>query len=323
VPEQRGTQDVPEERAGDLTEDLREWCRQWLGSYPNDVLFARRHLSDVTGLTLVDGRQVVIKVRADEPALAGRTAVHRHLYYAGFPVPELLAGPAPLGDRMASAEAYVAGDELLDPNSAHAVEAYAGLLARLITTAPRAADLPPLAPAPPWTAWNHEHPGTWPPADDLDIDLNGSDEAAWLDELARSVQRRLARHQAPAVIGHGDWEAQNLRWSGLDPVVVHDWDSVIAAPEAIVVGLAAAVWAGGFDPAIWHSTVPQTNAFLETYQHAVGRWWSPDDLEVAWAAGLWVRAFNAKKYIHLGHVTLAPAESADRAARAGLDWQAR
>jgi hypothetical protein len=304
-------------------DELGVWCREWLGAHPNEVLFERRHLSEVTGLVLDDGRRVVIKARDADPALDGRTAVHRHLYYAGFPVPELLAGPAPYGDRVASAESLVEWDERLDPAAPHAAEAYAGLLARLITVAPGVSELPSLTPAPPWTAWNHEHAGVWPPPDDLTLDLNTSDQAAWLDGLAIAIQQRLARHEAPLVVGHGDWEAQNLRWCGLDPVVVHDWDSAIAAPEAILVGFAAAVWAAGFDATVWHASVAQTAAFLEAYQHAVGRWWSPDEIEAAWAAGLWVRAFNAKKYIHHGYVTLDPAEAADRAARAGLDWQAR
>ena len=43
-------------------------------------------------------------------------------------------------------------------------------------------------------------------------------------------------------IGHADWESQNIRWADRDPLVVHDWDSVIAQPETAIVGLAAAVW---------------------------------------------------------------------------------
>lgn len=303
---------------------VSDWCARWLGARPDQVLFEKHHLSHVTGLRLDDGRQVVIKIRPDEPALEARAAVQRHLFYAGFPVAELLVGPVPAEPDLAvSAEAFVAGDEMLDPCAPHAVEAYAGLLARLITTAPRPADLPSLAPAPPWTAWDHHHPGLWPPADDVPEDLNASDQAPWLDGLAEAIKRRLAKHDAEPVVGHGDWEAHNLRWSGLDPVVVHDWDSAIAAPEAVVVGLAAAVWASGYDPATWHSSTLQVEAFLGAYQRAVGRWWSPDEREVAWAAGLWVRAFNAKKYIHRGFVTLDQPEAAERAIRAGLDWQAR
>jgi hypothetical protein len=75
---------------------------------------------------------------------------------------------------------------------------------------------------------------------------------------------------------------------------VHDWDSVIAQPELAIVGLAAAVWpaAGGPGEA---ASVAQTADFLAAYQAAAGATWNPGQIQLAWAAGLWVRLFNAKK----------------------------
>ena len=64
--------------------------------------------------------------------------------------------------------------------------------------------------------------------DDRDVDLNGHPEPGWLDEVGRRVRDRLRRTRgAPIVVGHGDWEGQNLRWRGRQPWAVHDWDSVI------------------------------------------------------------------------------------------------
>ena len=45
-------------------------------------------------------------------------------------------------------------------------------------------------------------------------------------ELFMSSGRRLA-----TTIGHGDWEAHNLRWTGSRPWVVHDWDSAMSGPR--------------------------------------------------------------------------------------------
>ena len=64
----------------------------------------------------------------------------------------------------------------------------------------------------------------------------------------------------------------------------------------------------------------QTGAFLDAYQRATSMW-KRDALEAAWAAGLWVRAFNAKKFAIRGVVTLDIEEAIARAARAGLDWR--
>jgi Ser/Thr protein kinase RdoA (MazF antagonist) len=195
-----------------------------------------------------------------------------------------------------------------------AVECYAGLLAELMRLAPDHAGS--LEPSPPWVAWDHGNGGVWPPPDDRSADLNAHPETAWLDEIGRRVQRRLrVTRGAPTVVGHGDWEGQNLRWKAGTPWVVHDWDSVVSAPEAVVVGLAASVWPCGAVPRA--ATVAESAAFIEAYQRAVGRAWSPDETEVSWAAGLWVYAFNAKKASLDGVRWLTPGEADERLDRAG------
>lgn len=42
-------------------------------------------------------------------------------------------------------------------------------------------------------------------------------------------------------------------------------------------------------------TPGETDAFLASYEERRGRRWSEEERELCWAAGLWVRAFNAKK----------------------------
>ncbi|HET9895880.1 MAG TPA: hypothetical protein VFQ44_13210 [Streptosporangiaceae bacterium] len=125
-------------------------------------------------------------------------------------------------------------------------------------------------------------------------DLNSTPGPAWVDDAAWRIRQRLRACAAPVRIGHGDWESQNIRWSGDRPRAVHDWDSVIAQPETAVVGLAAAVWpaAGALGEA---ASVGQTRDFIAGYQQAAGRQWAEPEIQDAWAAGLWVRLFNAKK----------------------------
>jgi hypothetical protein len=95
-------------------------------------------------------------------------------------------------------------------------------------------------------------------------------------------------------IGHGDWESQNIAWASEAPLAVHDWDSVIAQPETSIVGLAAAVWAATGEPG-GAASVAQTEEFIASYQVATGRPWAQSEVQDAWAAGLWVRLFNARK----------------------------
>jgi Ser/Thr protein kinase RdoA (MazF antagonist) len=295
------------------------WCRRWLGSEPGAVLFRAGYLSQVTGLRLADGRGVVLKARPPAPRLRGCVAVQRALAAAGFPCPRPLAGPAPLGALAATAEELVPGGQLLAPG-ADAAGRFASLLAELVRLAPDPAALPSLRPSPPWAAWDHDRPGLWPPPDDRPGDLDDRPGPPWLDRVATAVRARLAGLRLPPVVGHADWESQNLRWDGRRPLAVHDWDSAVAQPEAVVAGLASAVWpaAGGPDEA---ATVEQSEQFLSAYEEARGRPWTASEGQACWAAGLWVRAFNAKKERMDGggpQLDRLAEEAPERSARAGL-----
>jgi Ser/Thr protein kinase RdoA (MazF antagonist) len=125
------------------------------------------------------------------------------------------------------------------------------------------------------------------------MDLNRFHGPEWLDDAARRVRELLGAYKARLRVGHGDWESQNIRWRGDEPLVVHDWDSVILQPEAAIVGLAAAVWAAQGHPGE-AATVAQTADFISAYERGCGAF-SDKDRAAAWAAGLWERLFNAKK----------------------------
>jgi hypothetical protein len=43
------------------------------------------------------------------------------------------------------------------------------------------------------------------------------------------------------------------------------------------------------------ATAAQSAEFIAAYQQAAGRQWATQEVHDAWAAGLWVRLFNAKK----------------------------
>ena len=95
----------------------------------------------------------------------------------------------------------------------------------------------------------------------------------------------------------------------------------MAQPEAVVAGLASAVWpaAGGPGEA---ATVQQSEQFLAAYERARGRPWTARERQACWAAGLWVRAFNAKKERLTGggpQLDRLAGEVPERSARAGVD----
>jgi Phosphotransferase enzyme family len=251
----------------------------------------RGHLSLARGVLLDDGRQIVIKVRPWQERLRGCVAVQRHLALAGYPCPAPVGGIDHVAGWAVNAEALVAGGEQRNP--AFGAGAYAALLRQLVRTAPDVETVPSLLPPPPWSAWDHGATSTWPELDDRGVNLNLFEGPEWLDDAALRVRKVLATYEAPLRVGHCDWESQNIRWNGEVPLVVHDWDSVIAQPEATIVGLASAVWAArGEDGGA--ASVAQTEDFIGSYERECGGW-SQHDRAAAWSAGLWVRLFNAKK----------------------------
>ncbi|HEU5332152.1 MAG TPA: hypothetical protein VFU73_05305 [Actinocrinis sp.] len=260
---------------------------------------------------------MVVKVRPDSPRIAACVEVQRRLFESGYPCPEPLTSAVPFGDGVATAESHVPGGTSL-PTAGRAPWAFAGAFAQLITLAPRPAEVPTLDPPPSWAHWNHSGTGLWPQPEDLDADINEVPGPAWLDDAGRRARDRLRAGVGEAVIGHCDWLATNLRWNGEEPLVVHDWDSVIADSEAVLVGFAAALYSSV--DANQLATVEETHQFLMAYRDAHGRELTADELEVAWAAGLWTRAYDAKCQHAAGQPVRILTEDAarERLRRAGL-----
>jgi hypothetical protein len=270
---------------------LDRWCERWLSAKPIGVIFASGHLSEVVGLRLADGREVVVKVRPSTPRIGGCVEVQRHLWESGFPCPMPLAGPAGFEGRSATAEEYVPGGAQLE-RDAESPRRFAELLWQLVDRCAHLAIDDRLNPPPPWVAWDHNQAGVWPLGDDGERDLNAHPEPRWLDEIGERTRKILNAFAAPLVIGHVDWECQNIRWKDGRALVVHDWDSAATRPEATVAGAASAVFTRTDVQS--SSSIDESELFLDTYQRARGRAFTPDELAVAWAAGLWVRAFDTK-----------------------------
>ena len=95
-------------------------------------------------------------------------------------------------------------------------------------------------------------------------------------------------------------------------IVVHDWDSLAHRPEAAIVGAAAATFASGHDrPTL--APIDVTARFIETYQRQAGRTFTTAECEVAWAAGLWLAAHNARLELLDGTPRLVHARLAEEA----------
>jgi hypothetical protein len=264
---------------------------EWLRSPPRAVLFETGYLSQVVGLVLEDSRRVVVKIRPWADRLFGCAEVHSALFRAGYPCPQPLTGPHQVGGMAVSAESLV--DDHLELALGHdSARLFADALLRLVDQAPPVSEVPALEASPPWADWQDRDRGVlWAEPDDRAADLNAV-ELNWIDRTASIVRTWLLDLPTKSVVAHLDWHSTNLGWHERKLVAVFDWDSVGAQPEFGIAGLAAAVWptAGSAGEA---ATLHQSEQFLHHYGERRG--WSAQQLQAAWAAGLWVRCFDAKK----------------------------
>ncbi len=276
----------------DLPDWLPAWCLDQLGGEPAGVLFARQQVSMVFGLRLAGGRDVVVKARDDDDGrVASCVAAQARLAERGFPCARPLTPVAAVGSLAVHAEEFRPGGDMLQVDSPDIIIRYAEVFARLMAELAGVTVAPPL-PNPPWVRWDHADPGVWPAIGFLDR-LDQSAVPAYVTKAADRARARLLAAGLPCVLGYADFEAQNLRWRGREVWAVHDWDSLAWQPEAALAGAASGSFASAGPPML--APVGTSEAFLAAYQDIRGRVFTAVELEVAWAASVWMAAYNARE----------------------------
>jgi Ser/Thr protein kinase RdoA (MazF antagonist) len=274
----------------DLPDWLPAWCADKLGDEPEAVLFEARSISAVFGLRLTDGRDVVVKAREDDGRATSCLTAQAWLAKRGFPCARPLTPAVGVGALAVHAEESLPGGDLLRGDSPDVAVRYAEVFARLMTALAGLTLEPPL-PNPRWVRWDHTDSGLWPAIRVLDEE-DQSAVAAYVVDTAERARKRLLAAGLPCVLGHADFEAQNLRWQDGDVWAVHDWDSLAWQPEAALVGAASGVF-----PKTGPATLPpieSSEAFLVAYQDVRGRSFTAVEQEIAWAASLWPAAHDVR-----------------------------
>jgi hypothetical protein len=305
--------DVPSD---DLPGWLPAWCLEHLGSEPAGVLFRLQQVSMVFGLRLAGGRDVVVKARADDGRAVSCVAAQAWLAGRGFPCARPLTPVTGAGSLAVHAEEFRPGGKVLAGDSPDVAACYAEVFARVMAGLAEVTVAPPL-PNPPWVRWDHAGPEVWPAMDVLDH-RDQSVVPGYVVEAAERARRRILAAGLSCVLGHADFEAQNLRWQGRELWVVHDWDSLAWQPEAALAGAASGSFASAGPPAL--APVQSSGAFLAVYQDIRGRSFTAAERQVAWAASVWMAAYNAREEALLGRAPVCAgavrAQAAERLRRA-------
>lgn len=251
----------------------------------------------VFGLRLAGGTAVVIKARAGDGRAVSCVAAQAQLAGRGFPCARPLTPVTCVGSLAVHAEEFRPGGEALHGDSPQIAMRNAEVFARLMAELAEVTVAPPL-PNPPWVRWDHADPGVWPAIDFLD-DRDQSTVPRHVVDTAVRARRRLLAAGLPCVLGHADFEAQNLRWHGREVWAVHDWDSLAWQPEAALAGAASGSFASDGPPML--APIGSSEAFLVAYQDIRGRMFTAVEREIAWAASLWMAAYNVREMALCGY----------------------
>lgn len=220
------------------------FCEDVLGSPVADALFYEVSVTCVAGVVLADGRRVA--VRAHQPnrteLFLGEVArAQQHLFDAGFPVPEPVAGPVRFEGRLHTAEAVV--DDPGPPDGSDPAVRRAAIdgLERCVDV------LRPLA-----TTWRAAHPqqaagGDLYPAPHSPA-FSFDEPLPEVDELARRAMAVRDAATSPPVLAHLDWTVRNIRVVDDRLLVAYDWDSLDLVPQHVLagqVGITFSSWGDG------------------------------------------------------------------------------
>ena len=270
----------------------------------------------VFGLRLAGGTDVVVKARADDGRAVSCVAAQARLAERGFPCARPLTPVAGAGPLAVHAEEFRPGGEVLHGDSPDVAVRCAEVFARVMTELAGVTVAPPL-PNPPWVRWDHTDSGVWPAIGCLD-NLDQCAVSAYVADTAERARRRLLAAGLPCVLGHADFEAQNLRWHGREVWAVHDWDSLAWQPEAALAGAASGAFASAGPPML--APIESSETFLVAYQDIRGRLFTAVEQEIAWAASLWMAAYNAREEALYGNTRVGGdalrAQAAERLRRA-------
>lgn len=295
---------------------LSGWCTDQLGDEPVSLVFQHRSMSSVFGLRLADGRDVVVKARDDDGRAGSCVAAQARLAERGFPCARPLTPAVHVGGLAVHAEELRPGGQVLVGDSPEVAVRYATVFAQLMAELENLTVAPPL-PSPRWVRWDHTDPGIWPAIPELD-DLDNDALPAYVVDTAERVRKRLHASGLRCVVGHADFEAQNLRWCDGELWAVHDWDSLAWQPEAALVGAASGAFANASQPTL--APIDSSAAFLAEYQDIRRRRFSAEEQQVAWAASVWTAAHNARWEVLHGQSPVScdavQAQAAERLRRA-------
>jgi hypothetical protein len=260
------------------------------------ALFYKTSVGIVVGFRMASQLEVVVKIISwgvSEDRLLEIHKVQNYLANAALAAPRSLFGPVRLGNGFAFIEEMRAGnegdgfDEDVRRNVAFGLRRFVNAAQPMVGRVNVGRPL----------VLRNDYKSLWPEPHDLNFDFQATtDGAQWIDEYGVQARQALNGATGELALGHFDWRVQNLAFREKEIVAIYDWDSVGLAPEAVIVGCAAASFSSTWVRRDVDTlpTVQLMRSFVEFYEEARGKSFDDGERELIDAANLWLCAYGAR-----------------------------
>jgi hypothetical protein len=249
-------------------------CRQLLGAGVAHYDFFDSSSGSVHGVTLADGREIVVKGHRSQVGveyLRVVVAIQAALAARGYPAPRPLAGPVAVGTGQVTVEEMIRCGHRADGHDPGVRSILATGLAEFVTLAQEHRDA--------LSAVHHPlaapDDALYPPPHSARFDFAATAPGAeWIDALATRARAILrAVPDGKRVATHGDWRIENVCVAGGELVAVYDWDSVHVEREPIALAPAATTFSVDWakSPGTRFPRPPEMAAFIAEYEAARSR----------------------------------------------------
>ncbi len=273
------------------------FCQKELSVAVDSYLFYESSQGAVCGVSLLDGRRVVLKIHQPSRSLDFLQAViqvQHYLHANGYPCTKPLLGPKPLAYSTATVEEFVDEGVYHQAHDPAIRRSMAQMLAWLIKLTSAPETIPGVHPA----ALDLRLPEgvTWPTPHNKLFDFEATAAGAeWIDEIARPAQEIRLHGAGRLVLGHTDWSVKHFRYLGEQVRIIYDWDSLALDKELVIVGHTSVnfTYTEFFDGPRF-PTFEETHAFVAEYETARGKRFTFDELQTLKAARIHGIAYGAR-----------------------------
>jgi hypothetical protein len=287
--------------AAAIVRAVDELCARELGAGIARQIFYQSSVGSVSGVELVDGRRLVVKIHQPNVTRGELTELMRvqmHLASRNLYAPAVTAGPLPIGRGLATVEAFVDAGERRDGHHPATRRALAASLHRIVAACRPLAQSSSLPRHFFGLASAGEGAPLWPTPHSKLFDFAATAAGAEaIDDVARAARDAMAP-SGDVVIAHCDWRVEHVKFArgGDEIVVAYDWDSLRVGYEAALVGLAAHAFAADWsqDVVPQAPTLDEARAFVADYEAARGASFTVDERSLCGASFAYSCAYTAR-----------------------------